>query len=148
MKLSAKSRYGLRAMFELAGNFGKGPISLKTIAARQQVSEQFLDQLFLRFRKAGIAKSIRGAQGGYELAREPAAITVGDILRAVDGPMALVACLDESGGGECGKQGACITRIIWQKVQESISGALDSMTLQGMLDEYAKMGEANIICSQ
>lgn len=135
-------------MFELAGNYGKGPLSLKVIATRQQVSEQFLDQLFIRFRKAGIAKSVRGAQGGYELARQPSEITVGDIIHALDGPMALVACLDESGANECGMQGACITRIIWQKVQESISGCLDSMTLQGMLDEYAKMGEANIICSQ
>jgi Rrf2 family transcriptional regulator, cysteine metabolism repressor len=148
MKLSAKSRYGLRAMFELAMNFGKGPLSLKTIATRQQVSDQFLDQLFIQFRKAGLAKSIRGAQGGYELAKHPSDITVGNIIRALDGPMALVACLDESGAGECGKQGACITRIIWQKVQESMSCCLDSMTLQGMLDEYAKMGEANIICSQ
>ena len=82
MKVSTKSRYGLAAMVDLAEHYGKGPVALRSVAARQQVSEHYLEQLMSSLRKAGVVHSIRGAQGGYVLARDPATISVGDIVRA------------------------------------------------------------------
>ncbi|MDP2892390.1 MAG: Rrf2 family transcriptional regulator [Bacillota bacterium] len=148
MRLSTRSRYGLRAMFELAAVFGHGHVSIKHISENQGVPEQYLEQLFMLIRKAGLISSVRGAQGGYELARAPAEITVGDIIRALDGPMAPVSCLSESRDAICGKEDCCVTRLVWQKVQESINRCIDAITLQGMLDDYKNISDANIKCSR
>jgi len=135
MKLSTKGEYGLRAMFDLAQRHGSGPISLKSVAARQEISEHYLEQLIAVLRKVGLVKSIRGAQGGYMLGREPEDIKVGDIIRALEGPIAPMDCVNEEDPEECSRSGSCITRNIWRKVRDSISDVLDSITLQDMCDE-------------
>ena len=93
MKLSTKGRYGVAAMYELALHYGEGPISLKSIAQKQGISEHYLEQLICTLRNSGYVTSIRGAQGGYILAKDPKGITVGDIIIAMEGPIALVDCL-------------------------------------------------------
>ncbi|HRS21305.1 MAG TPA: Rrf2 family transcriptional regulator, partial [Clostridia bacterium] len=85
MILSTKGRYGLKIMYELALNYGEGPMSLKEVAQRQQLSETYLEQLIAHLKKAGLVKSIRGAQGGYELIRKPEEISVGEIIRTLEG---------------------------------------------------------------
>lgn len=94
MKLSTKGRYGVIAMYDLAMHAGdKEPISIKNVAERQEISEHYLEQLMGQLRKAGLVKSTRGAQGGYFLARSPKDVTVGDIIRVMEGPIAPVDCL-------------------------------------------------------
>ena len=115
MKVSTKSRYGLAAMVDIAEHFGKGPVALRSVAERQQVSEHYLEQLMSPLRNAGFVRSVRGAQGGYVLAKDPTTITVGDIVRAMEGPIAPVDCLLAEKGRDnpyCDKTNACIRRNI------------------------------------
>lgn len=135
MKLSTKGEYGLRAMFDLAQRVGEGPISLKSVAERQEISEHYLEQLIAGLRKAGLVKSIRGAQGGYMLAREAGEIKVGDIIRVLEGPIAPMDCVSEEDPEQCSRGESCITKNIWRKVRDSITDVLDSITLQDMCDE-------------
>ncbi|HWQ70771.1 MAG TPA: Rrf2 family transcriptional regulator [Desulfitobacteriaceae bacterium] len=138
MKLSTKGRYGVRAMFDLAQHNGQGPISLKSISERQGISEHYLEQLFSGLRKNGLVKSVRGAQGGYVLGREPEKIYVGDIIRVLEGPIAPVDCVAEEDPENCVKADFCVTRTIWEKVRDSIADVFDSITLADMIEDAAK----------
>lgn len=138
MKLSTRGRYGLKAMFDLAQHAGEGPISLKSIAERQDISEHYLEQLVSGLRKSGLVKSVRGAQGGYVLGREASKIRVGDIIRVLEGPIAPVECVSEEDPECCEKADFCVTRTIWEKVRDSISEVLDSITLEDMVQDAAK----------
>lgn len=136
MKLSTKGRYGVKAMVELAINYGKGPVSIKIISERQNVSEYYLEQLFSPLRKAGLVKSIRGAQGGYVLNENPIGIRVYDILNVLEGPIEISSCLDE---GTCNNIDCCATRLLWKKIKESIDEVTKSVTLQDIVDDYNNM---------
>lgn len=140
MKLSTKGRYGVAAMYELALHHGEGPISLKSIAQSQGISEHYLEQLICTLRNSGYVTSIRGAQGGYILAKVPESITVGDIIIAMEGPIALVDCLltDAEDNSYCKKAGACVTRGVWAKVCDSINHVLNSISLADLCREEKK----------
>lgn len=138
MKISTKGHYGVQAMFDLAQHHGEGPISLKSIAERQDLSEHYLEQLIAVLRKSGLVKSVRGAQGGYILAREPADIKVGDIIRVLEGPIAPVECVNDEDPEQCLKAEFCITRNVWEKVRISIEDVLDSITLEDMCKDAEK----------
>lgn len=118
-------------MYELALQYGLGPISLRSIAANQGISEHYLEQLISALRNAGFVTSMRGAQGGYILAKDPAEITVGDIIKVMEGPIALVDCLlaEAQKNPYCEKADVCVTRDVWAKVCASINEVLDSITL-------------------
>ena len=133
MKLSTRGRYGIHAMYDLAVNYGDGPQSIKCIAERQGVPEAYLEQLIAMLRRAKLVISNRGAQGGYRLAREPREITVGDVLRALEGGLNLVDCLEEDDA--CGKSCACPSRIVWMKIRDGLNQVVDGITLQDMIDE-------------
>lgn len=139
LKLSTKGRYGVKAMYDLAQHVGEGPTSLKSIAERQGISEHYLEQLMSGLRKAGLVKSIRGAQGGYLLGREPDKIRIGDIIRVLEGPIAPADCVSEETPEICGRAEFCVTRPIWEKVRDSIADVLDSITLQTMLEDAKKI---------
>lgn len=144
MKVSTKSRYGVAAMVDIAQQYGAGPVALRSVAQRQQVSEHYLEQLMSNLRRAGFVRSIRGAQGGYVLARDPAAITVGDIVRAMEGPIAPVDCLLADVGKNnpyCNKSQDCIRRSIWLKMGESISEALDSISLASLCADAQRVNK-------
>ncbi len=143
VKLSTKGRYGVKAMFDLAEHFGDGPVALKGIAERQGISEHYLEQLMAVLRKAGLVKSIRGAQGGYVLAREPANITVGDIIRVLEGPLAPTECVSEEEPEKCKNAPTCITRTIWQKMRDSLAEVIDSITLADMVRDAEKIKAQN-----
>ncbi|MBQ8940794.1 MAG: Rrf2 family transcriptional regulator [Firmicutes bacterium] len=131
MKMSTKGRYGLRAMVDIAVNCGKGEcVSLKSVANRQNLSESYLEQLISPLKKAGIVKSTRGAQGGYVLAKSAADITVGEILRALEGPLDIVEC--DKGTASCGSASCknCVTKNVWEKLSESVNETADSITLE------------------
>ncbi|HHV62430.1 MAG TPA: Rrf2 family transcriptional regulator [Firmicutes bacterium] len=143
MKLSTRGRYGVRLMFDLALNFGKGPIPLKDIAKRQDISEHYLEQLVAPLRRAGMVTSIRGAQGGYELSKRPEEITVGDIIRVLEGPIAPVECAGENTPYEssCKRADKCVARLIWERLRDSITSLLDSITLADMCEDAGKLSE-------
>ena len=131
MKLSTKGRYGLMAMYNLKENMGKGPIALKDIARDENLSESYLEQLFTLLRRADLVKSIRGAGGGYVLARDPKNIAIGEIINALEGDLSL-SCCGLGKKSDCNKQEECATRDILSKLQGQIEGVMESMTLADM----------------
>jgi len=134
MKLSTRGRYGIHAMYDLAVNYGDGPQSIKMIAERQAIPEAYLEQLIALLRKAKLVISNRGAMGGYRLAHKPEEITVGQVLRALEGGLNLVECLTEE--EQCGKSCACPSRVVWLKIQQGLNSIVDGITLKDMIDEY------------
>jgi Rrf2 family transcriptional regulator, cysteine metabolism repressor len=141
MKLSTKGRYGLKAMFDLAQNHGEGPIALKNVSQRQGISDHYLEQLIASLKKAGLVRSIRGAQGGYTLSRKPEQITVGEVIRALEGDLAPADCVSTEDPLQCSEAGCCVTQPIWRKIRDSINKVIDSITLQDMLDDYTIKSE-------
>lgn len=139
MILSTRGRYGVRAAFELALHYGEGPIPLKNIAERQNLSDPYLEQLIAVLRKDGLVSSVRGAQGGYMLSRHPSKISVGDILRSLEGPLAPAECVLDDQDKECIKADYCVTRILWEKIRDSINNVIDSVSLQDMVDDYERI---------
>lgn len=135
MKVSTRGRYGLRAMLDLAEHQNSAPIPLRKIAERQSISIQYLEQIFVALRRSGLVRSVRGAQGGYELDKEADDIYVGDIVEILEGPVAPVDCLVND--DNCQQQDDCITRDVWQMVQESIEDVLYSMTLNDLKNKKA-----------
>jgi Rrf2 family transcriptional regulator, cysteine metabolism repressor len=136
MKLSTKGRYGIKAMVDLAIHYGVEPISIKSISERQNISEYYLEQLFAPLRKANIIKSVRGAQGGYVLNREPKDITTAEIMEVLEGPVEISDCLDEN---TCSNIDCCATRGLWARIKESIDSVLESTTLQDLVDDYISL---------
>lgn len=132
MKLSTRGEYGLRAIFDLALRQGKGPTPLKEIAERQELSEYYLEQLMASLRKAGLVKSVRGAKGGYLLGRSPSEITVGDIVRVLEGPIGPTECVISGEAYHCHKSETCIARRVWERVRDSIVEVMDAITLADM----------------
>ena len=136
MKLSTKGKYGVKAMVELAINYGGDPISIKIIGKRQDISEYYLEQLFSSLRKAKLIKSIRGAQGGYVLSRDPKYITVAEIMDVLEGPIEIADCID---GISCDNIDCCATRLLWKRIKESIDTVLLSTTLEDIVNDYKYM---------
>ncbi len=134
MKLSTKGRYGLRAMIDLARYSEEEPVSISSIAARQDISERYLEQLVGLLKKAGLVRSIRGATGGYVLSKSTGEISVGDVLRALEGSLEPVRCAAFYSEEGCMAAEGCVTKYVWQKINESINEAVDHM----MLDELVR----------
>lgn len=150
MKLSTKGRYGLRAIIDLARYSENEPVSINSIATRQNISERYLEQLVALLKKAGLVKSIRGASGGYVLAKEMEEISVGDVLRALEGSLEPVKCgaLDPEEG--CTASGGCVTKYVWQKINESIAKTVDEINLKELVLESKKInpdGEYDVPCT-
>lgn len=137
MKISTKGRYGLRAMLDLAVNSNGGHVSLYNIAERQNISVNYLEQVFSALRKSGLVISIKGAQGGYKLAANPMNIKVGDILKSLEGCLSVVSADSEN---ETDMQ-QCIIKCVWNKINKSIDDVVNSITLQDLIDEYKGMNE-------
>lgn len=133
MKVSTKGRYALRMMIDLAQNNTGIPISLKDVASRQGISDKYLEQIISILNKAGYVKSIRGAQGGYLLRRSPSEYTVGMILRLTEGSLAPVSCV-EGEEMECERQDACVTVLVWKRINDAINEVVDNITLQDLVD--------------
>lgn len=136
MKLSTKGRYGLRAMIDLALYSENEPVSIASIADRQNISVSYLEQLMAMLKKAELVKSIRGAQGGYILARTMSEISVGNILRALEGSINPVECQgygDE--GSTCNGSEACVTKYVWEKINNSINQTVDEIKLSDLVIE-------------
>ncbi|MDR1689043.1 MAG: Rrf2 family transcriptional regulator [Clostridiales bacterium] len=144
MKLSTRSRYGLRALVDLAAETKETDLSIniKTIASRQGISDFYLEQLFTPLKKSGFITSERGAKGGYRLNKNPEDITVGDILRSLEGDLSPVDCLSDT-GATCGgsKCQSCVTKGVWEKLYAGINDVVDSITLKQLADDYLSAKE-------
>ena len=136
MKVSTKGRYALRLMLDLAINNTGDPISLKDIARRQGISDKYLEQIISVLNKAKYVKSIRGAQGGYILTKQPKDYTVGMILRLTEGSLAPVACVEEN--ESCDKIRDCATALVWHRKNDAINDVVDHLTLQDLVDYEQK----------
>lgn len=139
MKLSTKGRYGLRAMVDLAVNSRGDHVSLCNIAERQDISENYLEQVFSVLRKAELVVSVKGAQGGYILAAPPSAIKVGSILRALEGSLSIVDEKSQDGDAAQKAMQDCIKTLVWDKINNCINQVVDSLTLEDLVNEYNKL---------
>ena len=135
MLISTKGRYGLRSLADLVFYGQKKPVPLRVIAERQGISESYLEQVLALLRKAGIANAIRGSYGGYVLARPAHQITVGEVLKALEGPLTLASCASGGTTTECDKMDTCLTISFWQELSAKIDEVLSSTTLQDLVDK-------------
>ncbi len=137
MKISTKGRYGLKAMVDIGVNSKEDScVCLKGIAQRQGISENYLEQLIAQLRKAGLVNSIRGANGGYVLTKDTKDITVGDVLRALEGDLQVTECAnrpDGSGSAACRK---CVAKTVWEKISDSMNEVVDGITLADLVQDY------------
>jgi Rrf2 family protein len=135
LKITTKGRYGLRALIDLAQYSEIEPVSINSIATRQGISERYLEQLMTLLKKAGLIKSIRGAGGGYVLAKAVEEISVGDVLRALEGSLEPVECAAFSQGDSCEAAGGCVTKYVWKRINESINRTVNEISLKQLVEE-------------
>ena len=142
MKISTKGRYSVRLMYDLAIHNTGEYITIKSIAKRQEISVKYLEQIISILNKAGFVKSIRGAQGGYKLAREPKDITIGMILRLTEGSLSTVLCLDDE-QNQCKRALECPTLFIWQKINDTVNNIVDNITLEDIINRDKQLNGNN-----
>ena len=132
MKLTARTRYGMRAMLELGLNYDKSPLQTKIIAQRQDISVKYLEQLMAILKSSGIVRSIRGSKGGYTLAKPPGQIKVSDCFNCLEGHVVTVECVDNIDC--CVRAADCAARQVWAQVQQAVENVLQSITLQDLVN--------------
>ena len=132
MRISTRGDYATRALQDLALHYDQGPIAIEKIATRQGLPVRYLEQLLLTLKRAGFLLSKRGVNGGYSLAKPPARITLGEILRTVDGPIEAIYCVDQP--QECARGSDCVLRDVWSEVGRAVSAVVDHTTLQDLCD--------------
>jgi len=139
IRISTRGRYALRAMVDLALHADGEPVLRRDIARRQGISADYVAQLFRRLCAVGLVDGVKGPGGGYVLARAPVAISAGDVVRAVEGPVAVVQCALPSDGPSCNRVDRCVTHLLWKRLSETITEFLDLVTLQDLCDEARQL---------
>jgi Rrf2 family cysteine metabolism transcriptional repressor len=143
MRISTRGRYAMRAMVDLAQHGDNGPVSRQELAERQEISADYLAQLFMHLQSAGLVEGVKGPGGGYRLLRDPSQIRAGDVVRAVEGPVAVVHCTlpcpDE--GPACRRVDHCVTHHLWKRVSDAVTKVLDSVTLRDLADEAVQLAD-------
>jgi Rrf2 family protein len=143
MRISTRGRYALRAMVDLAQHGDRGPVSRQDIAERQEISADYLAQLFMPLQSAGLVEGVKGPGGGYRLTRDPSLIRPGDVVRAVEGPVAVVHCTLPCPAEDpaCRRMDRCVTHGLWRQVSEAVTEVLDSVTLRDLADEAVQLAD-------
>jgi Rrf2 family transcriptional regulator, cysteine metabolism repressor len=145
VSFSTKGEYGVRLMAQLARRYGSGPASLTEVAEEEDLPRAYLEQLVISLRDAELVHSTRGAHGGYELTRPPEQMLMGDVLRALEGPIAPMICVtDDPNHLTCERSGHCTVNFMWVRVRDAISGALDSMTLADLVPPLTRLSRADL----
>jgi Rrf2 family protein len=143
MRISTRGRYALRAMVDLAEHGEKGPVSRQVISERQGISADYLARLFSLLQSAGLVEGVKGPGGGYRLGRYASLITAGDVVRAAEGPVAVVRCTlpcpDE--GPTCARVDSCVTHLLWKRVSEAVTDVLDTVSLEDLVDQATRLAE-------
>ncbi|MBN1760903.1 MAG: RrF2 family transcriptional regulator [Chitinispirillaceae bacterium] len=137
MKLSTKSRYGLRAVIEIAKAYGSTPAKRKHVAANQGISDSYLENILIVLKNNRIIETTRGVKGGYILSRPPREITVLDVVNSLEGPLDLVDCVNSN--SNCAKTETCATRTIWKELTDAWESILGKMTLQDVIDREERL---------
>jgi Rrf2 family protein len=135
MHISTRGRYALRSIVDLALHSGDGPVLRRDIAARQEISADYVAQLFRQLRIAGLVEGVKGPGGGYLLARDAATISAGDVVRAVEGPIAVTACAHPDSDPGCHRKEECVVRAVWQEVSGAVEKILDGITLESLRNQ-------------
>lgn len=143
MKLSTRSRYGVRLMIYLGLNYGKEHVLLKDISAAEDISEKYLSQIIIPLKNVRLVNSFRGASGGYSLAKNPKDISVKDIVQVLEGKVSLVDCVDNPNG--CSRLSQCVTRDLWCSLSKKILDTLSSITLEDLVKDYKKKNQNSIM---
>ncbi len=138
MKVSTRGRYALRLMLDIALECGRGPVSLRDVAQRQDISDKYLEQIVTPLGRAGLVRSVRGAGGGYLLTKAPEEYTVGEILRCLEGSLAPVSCAEDPCC--CGRAGQCVTVEVWEQILAAVSSVVDHITLADLVKRYYEKG--------
>ncbi len=133
MKLSTRSRYGTRMMLDLAQHYDEGPVQIGNVSKRENISVKYLEQLIIPLKKANFIKSIRGPKGGHMLAKPPEAITVGEIVKVLEGGINLSSCIENP--EVCDRTRECLTRGLWEEATKAMYEKLNSATLSKMINE-------------
>jgi Rrf2 family protein len=141
MKLSSRSRYGLRAILDLALEYGKGPLQIRVIASREDISNKYLEQLMTILKTSGLVRSLRGPKGGYMLSRPPHEVKLDEVFTVLEGPLVMVECLQHT--EFCPRCVECITRQVWSNVQDAILGVLGAISLQDLVDRARSMNTSD-----
>ena len=134
MKLTTRSRFGLRFILNLGLNYGEGPVYLKEISQKEEISEKYLSQLALFLKSAGLISSVRGVRGGYVLNRKPSQIKLLEVIKALEGDLNLVPCIQDVPG--CSKIAVCATREVWLRMENALKDVLNSITLEDLISVY------------
>ncbi len=144
MKLSTRSRYGARLVLDMAFKFNNGPVRLGSIARRQGIPLKYLEQIIIPLKKAEYVRSVRGPKGGHMLARDPAQITVGEIVSLLEGGIKLVKCSNHP--ETCDRSGFCLTRFLWKEAAEAIHQRLDKVTFADLVEQARINGDVECTC--
>jgi Rrf2 family protein len=144
MKISTKGRYALRLMLDLAMYGNEGYVKIKDIAKRQDLSDKYLEQIITILSRAGYVKSIRGASGGYKLAKLPSEYTVGMILRLTEGSLSPVSCLDGE-IADCTRYDNCATLEVWKRLNDAINEVVDNITLSELMEIQTQKNQFNFV---
>jgi len=144
--LSQKCQYALRAVFELARRWGRGPVKVAEMAKAQAIPPRFLEVIMGQLKQGRFVVSQRGAAGGYELVRPPAEVTVGEIIRFVEGPLGPVACVTQPEQADCPLRGRCVFLPMWQRAHQAVAEVYDTTTFQDLLDQERRLGEEYVPC--
>ena len=139
IRISTRGRYALRAMVDLALHAGEGPVLRQDIAERQEISADYVAQLFRRLHAAGLVEGVKGPGGGYQLARDAATIRAGDVVRAVEGPVAVVHCTLPGDEPSCSRVDRCVTHLLWKRLSAVMTEFLDSVTLRDLCDDARQL---------
>ena len=142
MRLTAKSEYGLMAVIDLACSAGEGPVSAREISERRNIPAKFLEQLLVSLRRAGIVSAVRGARGGFVLARDPKTVTVLDVVEALDGPLESPVCDAEQDGG-CGRGSSCAASAVWWRATYALRGVLGSTVVADLASMQSQLDSAD-----
>ena len=146
MLVNQKCQYALRAVFELARQNGHGPIKIAEIAQAQAIPPRFLEVILSQLKQAGFVDSRRGSQGGYFLVRSPEQLTVGELIRFMQGPVGPVGCVTGRPENECPLYGDCVFLPMWEKVRKAISGVYDNTTLKDLVDQQGGQTDGHVPC--
>ncbi|MGB9892893.1 MAG: RrF2 family transcriptional regulator [Candidatus Saccharicenans sp.] len=139
MRLSTKGEYASRAMVELANRYGQGPVAIKIISLAQAIPQQFLEQILLLLKRAGYVKSKKGPHGGYYLSRPPEKITVAEVIRVMDGPLAPINCVSVMEHEPCPLENRCGLRLLWKEVRDMVAQHLEKTTFKDVLERSQKL---------
>jgi len=145
MNVSQKCQYAIRSILELGKRYGQGPTSISEIASKQVIPPRFLEIILNELRQGGFVDSRRGVQGGYMLRHQPRDLTVGQIIRFVDGPLEPVKCIGSKGKEQCGLRNQCALIHLWTRAKEAVEGVYDTTTFGDLVEQERELEQANVL---